>query len=237
MQKLEEINHHHRPDRNADDATSSVWDLPDFAPNHHGDARQFGGLFGYLAGLTMMVGRGSDAELVTRITELGATDHLVDIGCGPGTAVRIAARSGAQTTGVDPSGPMLRLARLASALRRGRRGSRWLKEGAERISLSDASTTVCWSLASVHHWPDLQAGIDEVRRILEPGGRFVALENRTHAGATGRASHGWTAAQATRFAQLLTASGFDDVFVTDHDVGRRRVVTVIGTKPIQISDK
>jgi ubiquinone/menaquinone biosynthesis C-methylase UbiE len=216
---------------------SSVTDLADFPPNHHGEARHHGGVLGYLAGLTMLVGRGRDARLVMRLTDLTAADRLVDIGCGPGTAVRIAARSGAETTGVDPSGPMLRLARLASKLRRVAGRSRWLQNGAECISLSDASTTICWSLASVHHWPDLRAGIDEARRILEPGGQFIVLEARTRDGASGHASHGWTPAQASRFAQLLKTADFDDVRIADHDLGRRRVVTVVGTKPIRVADE
>jgi SAM-dependent methyltransferase len=247
MEQLKEIDHQHRLRRDrgamrihhtpADTTTSSVWDLPGLPPNHHGEARQFGGMVGYLAGLTMMVGRGRDARLVTRIADLSATDRLVDIGCGPGTAVRIAARRGAETTGVDPSRPMLRLAQLASMLQRGAGGSRWLQDGAEHISLPDASTTVCWSLASVHHWPDLHAGVDEVRRVLEPGGRFIALEKRTRAGAAGHASHGWTSAQAARFAELLTTSDFDDVWVADHDLGRRGVVTVVGTKPARVNEE
>jgi SAM-dependent methyltransferase len=247
MDQLQEIDHQHRLRRDgrapsthhtpADDATSSVWDLADLPPNHHGEARQLSGVFGYLAGLTMMAGRRRDARLLTNIANLSPTDHLVDIGCGPGTAVRIAARRGAETTGVDPSGPMLRLAQLVSMLRRDARGSRWLQDGAERISLPDTSTTVCWSLASVHHWPDLHAGIDEVRRILEPGGRFIALEKRTRAGAAGHASHGWTAAQAARFAQLLTMAKFEGVRVAEHDLGRRGVVTVVGTKPTRITEE
>jgi SAM-dependent methyltransferase len=247
MEQLEEIDHQHhlRSDRRAtnnhptpaDSTTSSVWDLSELPPNHHGGAPQFSGAFGYLAGLTMMVGRGSDARLATHIAHLTTADHLVDIGCGPGTAVRIAGRRGAETTGIDPSRAMLRLARLVTFLRRRAGASRWLQDGAEHISLPDASTTVCWTLASVHHWPDLHAGIDEVRRILEPGGRFIALERRTHVGAAGRASHGWTTAQAARFAQLLTMAGFNDVRVADHDLGRRGVVTVVGTKPIRIGEE
>jgi SAM-dependent methyltransferase len=247
MEQLAKIDHLHRHRRAeratstrhapADNSTSSVWDLTDFPPNHHGGARQFDGMFGYLAGLTMMVGRGSDARLATHIADLSSADRLVDIGCGPGTAVRIAGRCGAETIGIDPSRAMLRVARLVTFLRRRAGRSRWLQDGAERISLPDASTTVCWSLASVHHWPDLHAGIGEVRRILEPGGQFIALEKRTRAGAAGHASHGWTAAQAARFAHLLTMADFDDVRVADHDLGRRGVVTVVGTKPIRIAEE
>jgi SAM-dependent methyltransferase len=239
MKQLEQ--HHRRPgvtpaserDAMADPDLSSVWDRPEFPPNHHGDARQFGGVFGYLAGLTMMVGRRRDAHLAMRIAELSSTDRLVDIGCGPGTAVRTAAPHAAQSIGVDPSRPMLRLAHLASTLLGGSRGLQWLQDGAEHLSLPNESTTVCWSIASVHHWPDLGGGVDEVRRILEPGGCFVAIERRTRAAASGNATHGWTPAQAVRFAQLLTVSGFDNVSVANHDLGRRHVVSVTGTRRLR----
>jgi SAM-dependent methyltransferase len=243
MEQLEDTDHqsarrttsrHHTPSGRT---ASSVTELADLPPNHHGKARQHGGVLGYLAGLTMLVGRGRDARLVMHLADLTAADRLVDIGCGPGTAVRIAARSGAETTGVDPSSPMLRLARLASKLRRVAGRSRWLQNGAERISLPDASTTICWSLASVHHWPDLGAGIDEARRILEPGGQFIVLEARTSNAASGHASHGWTPAQASCFAQLLETAGFHDVHIADHNLGRRRVVTVVGTKPTRVADE
>jgi ubiquinone/menaquinone biosynthesis C-methylase UbiE len=50
----------------------------------------------------------------------------------------------------------------------------------------------------VHHWHDLDAGLAEVRRVLRPSGRFLAIERQVEPGATGLASHGWTAEQAHR---------------------------------------
>ncbi|MGO8955757.1 MAG: class I SAM-dependent methyltransferase [Streptosporangiaceae bacterium] len=42
---------------------------------------------------------------------------MVDIGCGPGAAARVAASRCANATGVDPSLAMLRLGRWLNALR------------------------------------------------------------------------------------------------------------------------
>ena len=204
--------------------------MTDLAPNHHADYRQFSGAFGYLAGLTMIVGRGRDARLVADIAEPQAADHVLDIGCGPGTAARLAARDGTQVTGVDPAEPMLRLAGLLTRLRRPAGEIDWLCGGAEDLPMPDESVTVCWSLASVHHWPDLEGGLSEVERVLRPGGTFIALEKRTQPGATGNASHGWTPAQADAFAALLTDHGFQSADVSNHDLGRRRVVAVTGRK-------
>ena len=200
-------------------------------PNHHADHRQFGGPLGYLAGLTMVAGRGADARLVADLAAVGPDDRVVDIGCGPGTAAREATARGATVSGVDPSAPMLRLARLVTALRRTDGPLDWIEAGAEDIPLADDSVSVCWSLKAVHHWPDLDAGLAEVKRILRPGGRFVVLENCADVGATGTASHGWTPQQAGRFAELLVADGYGDVVTAEHESGRRRVVTVGGRAP------
>ena len=202
--------------------------MTDLPPNHHADYPQFSGLFGYIAGMTMILGRGGDGELVTEMANIGPDDHVVDIGCGPGTAARIAAKRASRVTGVDPSGPMLRWAALLTRLRRRAGKIDWVEAGAEDLTLADDSVTVCWALMSVHHWPRLEAGISEVARVLRPGGMFIALEKRTEPGATGNASHGWTAQQAEAFSVMLADHGFGSADVANHDLGRRKVVTVTG---------
>jgi 2-polyprenyl-3-methyl-5-hydroxy-6-metoxy-1,4-benzoquinol methylase len=80
-------------------------------PNHHAHYPGFAGLTGFLAAASMVLGRGGDARLAERLSGLGPGDTVVDVGCGPGAAVRRAARLGASTVGVDPASVMLRLAR------------------------------------------------------------------------------------------------------------------------------
>ncbi len=205
--------------------------MADLPPNHHADYPQFTGLFGYIAGLTMVTGRTRDARLVADMADVDAADRVVDIGCGPGTAVRVAAKRGARVTGLDPSEPMLRLARLLTRLRRPAGEITWVRAGAEDMPLPDASFDVCWSLATVHHWPELEAGMEEVERVLRPGATFIALEKQAAPGATGNASLGWTPQQANTFAGMLSSRGFTPVEVTNHDLGRRQVVTVAATAP------
>jgi ubiquinone/menaquinone biosynthesis C-methylase UbiE len=204
--------------------------MSDLPPNHHAHYRQFSGVFGYLAGLTMVAGHGRDGELVAGLTDLDETDHVLDIGCGPGTAARLAARQGSRVTGVDPAEPMLRLARLLTVFRKPSGVLDWVQAGAEDLPIPAESVTVCWSLASVHHWPDLEGGLSEVLRVLKPGGTFIALEKQTQSGATGNASHGWTPEQAEAFAAMLTKRDLQDVEVSNHDLGKRQVVTVAGHK-------
>jgi ubiquinone/menaquinone biosynthesis C-methylase UbiE len=197
-------------------------------PNHHGHHPGFAGPTGLLAALSMTVGRGGDARLAAELTRLGPDDAVVDVGCGPGTAVRHAARVGARVTGVDPAPVMLRVAR---ALTLPSRRVHYRAGGAEALPLPDHSATVLWSLATVHHWSDLDAGLREALRVLQSGGRFLTIERHTQPGARGLASHGWTDDQAAAFAAHCEALGFIDAGVGRHTAGRRSTVSVLTIAP------
>jgi ubiquinone/menaquinone biosynthesis C-methylase UbiE len=199
----------------------------DSSPNHHADHPPFAGLSGLVMALGFSVGREGDAALAVSLTGLRPDDRVVDIGCGPGTAVRRAARAGASATGVDPAPVMLRVAR-------------WFRGGdrvdyrpgrAEALPLPDGAATVVWSIASVHHWPQLEAGLAEVRRVLAPGGRFLAVERHARPGATGIASHGWTDEQADAFAARCGVAGFTGMQVSSHRAGKRDLVSVLADRP------
>src|SRR4051794_8106864 len=110
-------------------------------PNHHAHHGGFSGIPGLLAALTMAVGRGGVARLVADLAGVGAGDRVVDVGCGPGTATRHAARRGAGAIGVDPAAVMLRVARLLTLRRR---PVRWVEGVAESLPLGDGAATVVW---------------------------------------------------------------------------------------------
>ena len=196
-------------------------------PNHHASYPGFAGAAGFLAGASMVLGGKGNARLAERLSELAAGDAVADIGCGPGTAARHAARLGAAVVGIDPAPVMLRFARFLT--RRSTHAVRYAEGSAEALPLPDSSVSVVWSIASVHHWADLDAGLHEARRVLKPGGRLVAIERLTRPGATGLASHGWTPEQAGAFADRCLAHGFTDATVNRHDAGRGTKVSVRAT--------
>ncbi len=197
-------------------------------PNHHADHPAFAGPSGLLAALGMATGRGDVARLAAELTDVGAGDHVVDVGCGPGAAARGAARRGAAVTGVDPAAVMLGVARL---LTRPTASVTWVEGSAERLPLPDDSASVLWSLATVHHWTDVGAGLAEARRVLRSGGRLLAIERSVRAGAEGLSSHGWTEAQAESFAAACRGAGFTEVVVGGHRPGRAAVLAVQARRP------
>ncbi|MCZ8380690.1 class I SAM-dependent methyltransferase [Mycobacterium sp. CPCC 205372] len=196
--------------------------------NHHADHPGFAGPGGLLFAIALLLIGRPNARLAVELAEVSDADRVVDIGCGAGVAVRATARRGASATGVDPAPVMLRVARLVT---RGSGKVGWAQGSAEQVPVPDASATVLWSLATVHHWKDVDAGLAEAHRVLQPGGRLLAVERRTSADATGLASHGWTGDQAEAFASLCRAAGFTDMSVTEHGHGRRGVWAVRGLRP------
>jgi SAM-dependent methyltransferase len=199
---------------------------PTSVPNHHANYPGFSGLAGLMAALSMVVGRGRDARLAVGLSGARSGDVVVDIGCGPGVAARYAARLGASATGVDPAPVMLRVARL---LTRRSETVRYIEGTAEALPVPDHSASVVWSVAAVHHWTDLDAGLREATRVLRSGGRLVAIERRTAPGGRGHATHGWTDTQADAFADRCRQHGLTDVQVEQNTSGRRSTVSVTAT--------
>jgi len=182
-----------------------------------------------ITAVSMTAGRGPLARAVAGAAELTPADQVVDIGCGPGAAVRYAARRAAAATGIDPDPAMLRLARWSTGLRPSPNAS-WLEGRAEKLPLPDGQATVTWAISSAHHWQDRSAGIREARRVLAPGGRLVIAERLAKPAARGHAAHGLTRGQADDLAGQLTAAGFRQVRSYTAKAGHRTLVIIRGVK-------
>ena len=177
----------------------------------------------------MLVRRAAIARLAADAAGVTEGDRVVDVGCGPGGAVREAARRGASVTGVDPAPLMLRLGRY---LTRGplRERVTFRPGSAEQIPLPGESVSVAWSISSAHHWSDLPGGLREMYRVLAPDGRLVVAERLTRPGASGLAAHGATEAQADEIMAQARAAGFADVGREVRAAGRRTMVLIRGVK-------
>jgi len=190
---------------------------------------EFDSLPGRIAGWAMSFGRSRSTRLLVDLAGVGPGDRVVDVGCGPGLFLKAAAERGATAVGVDPSVRMRRL-----ALRRipaGLRPAVTVVDGAaERLPLADGSATVAWAVASFHHWSDPDAGLDEVRRVLAPGGRLLIAERLADQRGWFR-GHALTWEAAEGLAAKVRRVGFAEVAVARHQAGRRQLVVVAGRHP------
>jgi len=148
-------------------------------------------------------------RLLVRLADLSPTDRALDIGCGPGAAVRMAAAAvvKGEAVGVDRAEPMVAIARRRS---KRYRNAAFEVGPAEALPFPDASFTVVWTAHSFHHWEDRRAGLAEMRRVLLPGGRALILEQHGK-------EHGLTDPQARQVVADMESLGFVEVSTAKED--------------------
>ena len=98
---------------------------------------------------------------------------VLEIGCGLGTDGAQFAKAGADYTGVDLTNAAIELARKRFELF-GLTGKFQVAD-AENLDFPDESFDVVYSHGVLHHTPDIDAAVQEIRRVLKPGGRAIVM--------------------------------------------------------------
>jgi ubiquinone/menaquinone biosynthesis C-methylase UbiE len=114
--------------------------------------------------------RRADPYLCDRIAHLmgPATQYqYLDVGCGTGNYTIALRAKGYDFTGMDPSAEMLAQARQKS------NKVIWVSGQAEDMPFIDGSFDGILAMLTLHHWQDLDAGLEECARVLERGKRMV----------------------------------------------------------------
>jgi ubiquinone/menaquinone biosynthesis C-methylase UbiE len=104
-----------------------------------------------------------------------AEGRVLDIGIGSGLNLPLYARQAREIFGLDPSPPLL--ARAQSMAPRTQTPIHLLEGSAERIPLADHTidtVVMTWTGCSI---PGICAALEEMRRVLRPGGRLLFVEH------------------------------------------------------------
>jgi len=99
--------------------------------------------------------------------------RLLEVGCGLGTDLLQFAKGGALVTGVDLTPQSIELVKRRFALDGLAVDAR--VSDAENLPFDDASFDVVYSFGVLHHTPNTQKAIDEVYRVLKPGGKIIIM--------------------------------------------------------------
>jgi ubiquinone/menaquinone biosynthesis C-methylase UbiE len=118
-------------------------------------------------------------EKTLDLARLAEGKSVLDVGCGTGTlAIAAKYRVGhmGKVTGVDASPEMIDRAKR-KARKRGVEVN-FQTAAAESLPFQDAAFDVVLSTVMLHHLPDAVRAmcISEIRRVLKPGGRFLAID-------------------------------------------------------------
>jgi SAM-dependent methyltransferase len=99
-----------------------------------------------------------------------APERVLEVGCGWGELAEWIARdTGAEVVAIDLSERMVQLAR--------ERGIDARVADVQELPFADGAFDVVVAAWMLYHVPDLERGIDELARVLRPGGQLVAVTN------------------------------------------------------------
>jgi ubiquinone/menaquinone biosynthesis C-methylase UbiE len=149
--------------------------------------RTSGGIINYARmydlGYTLLFGL--DRRLWRMVRELAGVssgERLLDVGCGPGRfvlAASAAVGSSGEVHGIDAAPQMIRVARRKAA--RAGVNAQFHVGAFEEMPFEDGYFDVITNCLVMHHLPVevKRKGFREARRVLKPGGRFVAVDIQT----------------------------------------------------------
>jgi len=122
-------------------------------------------------------GMGEEIQIARLLLGLGASDVVLDVACGPGNFTREFARAvgeGGLAVGIDASRTML--ARAAQDLApAGILNLAFVRGDATSLPFRDACFDGVCCFAALHLFSDPFGALDEMRRVLAPGGRIALM--------------------------------------------------------------
>jgi SAM-dependent methyltransferase len=103
---------------------------------------------------------------------------VLEIGCGNGADGAMFALHGARYTGVDLTEEAVEATRQHFAFLG--LGGEFQCENAEQLGFADDSFDIVYSFGVLHHTPNPQRAVDEVHRVLRPGGSALVMLYHRH---------------------------------------------------------
>ena len=121
----------------------------------------------------LMAGRRDERALALEMLAIGPGDSVLDVGCGPGNFTRAFARASGDglVVGLDASRTMLEQAVRES----NPPNARYVRGDAAALPFPDASFDAVCCFAALYFIEQPLRAIDEIVRVLAPGGRVALL--------------------------------------------------------------
>jgi ubiquinone/menaquinone biosynthesis methyltransferase len=136
--------------------------------------------------ITRVLSYGQDARwkaTLVSMAEVRAGERALDLACGTGDLAFAVASRGARAFGLDITPRMLQLAQLKST------AARFVTGDMTSLPFRSAAFDLVTTGYGLRNVPDLDAAIDEIARVLRPGGRLLSLDFNRPESAVVRAAY------------------------------------------------
>lgn len=169
--------------------------------------------------------RGPRAEAERRLTvnmlQLSRGDRVIDVGCGPGNYTRSLAQQTGDglVVGIDASEAMV----AAAARRGGGENLAYVRGDGSALPFADGQFDGACCVGVIHLIEDPMAALDEIVRVLSPGGRLAIGASCGPEGVPSRVRGGMTIFAPDELTAGLVARGC--VEVDQRIIGRGQIVS------------
>jgi ubiquinone/menaquinone biosynthesis C-methylase UbiE len=170
---------------------------------------------------------------LVRFAELRPGERVLDVACGTGIVARLAAEqvgANGAVAGLDANPGMLEVARATTPAEM---EIDWYEASAEDMPLPDEAFDVVMCQCGLQFIVDKVPALQEMRRVLAPGGRLIlnlpgpsakafvvlaeAMERNISAEAAGFVNHIFSLHDTTEIQQLVSEAGFRDITIRTNE--------------------
>jgi len=193
------------------------------------------GLGGWIMGWIMPIARDSINKHVLPLMDLDLQDDLLDVGCGPGYFLKKHASNVRSVAGLDFSEVMIKMAVRKNRARIKAGTAEFVQGEASKLPWNDNTFSIVTSTGSFVAFPKPLDSIEEMYRVLRPGGRAViSIEWNAEDGVDHSKKikeWGIQILSEADIRSMMKEAGFSDIsFIYKRDFGIVKMMIVRGVK-------
>jgi ubiquinone/menaquinone biosynthesis C-methylase UbiE len=192
---------------------------------------QFGkprGLMGRIVGQLLAVKNQKRSKWVLALLDFKPSDHVFEVGFGPGVDVKRASAKAGFVAGIDYSALMVKMAQSRNALAV-KQGRVVLKEASadDPLPFADETFSKIFSINCFQFWQVPSKSLQELKRLLQPGGLIVIAVQPRNKGATDATSQ----RVGEKLVRLFDEAGFEQIQLKIQPMKPTAVACVLAVKP------
>ncbi|MGI6152981.1 MAG: class I SAM-dependent methyltransferase [Christensenellaceae bacterium] len=192
------------------------------------------GFFGTVVLNRMNKGHEPLTKWALDFVSIGSETIILDVGCGGGNAVFLMSQQSKQVYGVDYAKASVRKSRQKNAAAIAAGNVEIRQASVSSLPFEENTFDLVTAFETIYFWPDLPKDFLEIKRVLKPGGQFMAVfqnsPDETKRRSLERTIDGMKIPFANEVGETLKKAGFAQYTVYENPRLEMTDICVVGEK-------